>query len=123
VTTPYVEELALESKNNEGISEIITLTDKATGLPVDLTGMEFFSQARAGKNKDAALLCEISVTVYGDPTDGKLLFEVADTVMRNLDKVKGAYDVLVRSGAGIADNLYMAPFIVGTGVTDLDQWL
>lgn len=125
MTTPYVDELALISKNNEGISEVIELTVEIDGVdtPVDLTGYTFFAQARSAKNKTAELLCEVQIEVLGNPVQGKLLLTVSDEVMRDLPVVKGHYDVLVRSGAGSVDNLYMAPFQVGNGVTDIEQWL
>lgn len=124
MSTPYVEELALISKNNEGISEIFEMTVEVDGVdvPVDLTGYTFFAQARTAKSKTADLLCEIEVSIYGDAADGKLLFSVSDEVMRTVPTARGHYDVLVRSGTGSADNLYMAPFQVGNGVTDIDQW-
>ena len=125
MATPYVEELALESRNNEGISEIITITAEVDGIdvPVDLTGRTFFAQARTGKNKTADLLCEIEVMIEGDPTEGRVLLTVDDAIMRDVPPVKGHYDVLMRSETGYIDNLYMAPFLVGTGVSDPDQWL
>lgn len=124
MSTPYVDDLALVSKNNEGISEIFQMTTEVDGeeVPIDLTGYTFFAQARAGKSKTADLICEIMVEVFGDPTEGKLLYTVTDAVMRDVGMVRGHYDVLTRSGTGIVDNLYMAPFQVGDGVTDIDQW-
>ena len=124
MSTPYVEELALVSKNNEGISEIFEMTAEVDGVdvPVDLTGYTFFAQARTAKNKTADLVCEIQVEIYGEPEEGKLLFTVSDEIMRDVTIVRGHYDVLCRSGTGIIDNLYMAPFQVGDGVTDIDQW-
>ena len=88
MSTPYVDELALISKNNEGISEIIAITTKVDGVsvPVDLTGYTFFAQARSAKSKAADLICEIQVEVYGDPTEGQLLFSVSDEVMRDVNK-------------------------------------
>lgn len=126
MATPYIEELALESKNNEAISEIITLREKGEDgvvRPMNLTGRQFFAQARSGKSMDADLLCEIVVSIYGDPLEGKLLFEVSETVMKTVPAIKGHYDVLTRAGdAGKIDNLYQAPFIVGAGFTDPEQW-
>lgn len=126
MTTPYIDELALKSKNNEAINEVILLTEKlADGsvVPVDLTGREFFAQARMAKGRDSDLLCVIKVTVFGDPTEGKLLFHVSDETMKDVPQARGHYDVLTRTGpTGSIDNLYQAPFIVEPGVTDLTQW-
>lgn len=126
MTTPYVEELALVSKNNEAISEIIFLTEKledGTMIPVDLTGREFFAQARMAKNRGSDLLCVIKVSIFGDPLDGKLHFHVSEETMKDVPQARGHYDVLTRTGpTGTIDNLYQAPFIVEPGVTDLTQW-
>ena len=131
MTTPYIDDLALESKNNEAISEIITLRENLNpdpeGIPdirpVNLTGRQFFAQARSGKSKDADLLCEISVTIYGDPLNGQLHFYVSEDVMQGVAAIKGHYDVLTRVSADAPiDNLYQAPFNVGAGITDATQW-
>lgn len=123
MTTPFVEELALFTKNNEAISEIVYINvehpDGTVG-PMDLTGREFFAQARRAKSKDADLICDISVSIYGDPKDGALEFFVSDTVMKTVAPGKGFYDLLMRTGpTAPIDNLYQAPFIVEGGVT---QW-
>lgn len=126
MATPYVDDLALVSKNNEGIDEVFAMTavdDTGTEVPIDLTGYTFFAQARVAKSKTADLICEIFVEVFGDPTLGQLKFSVSDEVLRDVEPVRGHYDVLVRSGEGIVDNLYQAPFQVGGGVTDVAQWL
>ena len=121
-----MEDLALVSKNNEAINEIITLQERdAAGVvrPVDLTGREFFAQARIAKTREADLLCVITVSIYGDPLEGKLLLSVSSDVMKDVPQARGHYDVLTRSTpTGAIDNLYMAPFIVEPGVTDLTQW-
>lgn len=126
MATPYVEDLALVSKNNEAINEVITLTEKlddGSVVPVDLTGREFFAQARMAKSRESDLLCVIKVAILGDPTEGKLHFYVSDETMKDVPQARGHYDVLTRTGpAGSIDNLYQAPFIVEPGVTDLTQW-
>lgn len=114
--TPYAEDLALTAKNNEAISELLTLTED--GQPIDLTGRQFRAQARKGKTPTAELICDITVTIEGDPTEGKLRLFVSDEVVRDLAPGKGHYDVLTRMGDdGVVDNLYMAPFIIEGGVT------
>lgn len=124
--TPYIDELALESKNNEAISEIITLreTDEdGVVTPMNLTGRQFFAQARSGKSVEAELMCEIGVTIYGDPLNGQLKFFVSESVMKDVPAIKGHYDVLTRVGNdGSIDNLYQAPFIVSQGISDATQW-
>lgn len=124
MTTPYEEALALTSKNNEGINEMFSLTTEVDGVevPLDLTGYTFFSQARVTKSPTGELICPIQVSIWGDPTEGKISLVVSDEVMRNINPVRGHYDLLVKSGAGIVDNLYMAPFVVSGGVTDVSQW-
>lgn len=126
MSTPFVEELALVSKNNEAIDETITLTerlDDGTIVPIDLSGREFFAQARRGKGFEADLLCVIKVNIVGDPSEGKLQFLVPADVMKEIPQARGFYDVLTRSGPnGSINNLYQAPFIVEPGVTDLSQW-
>lgn len=131
MATPYIEELALESKNNEAISEIITLRENRNpdpdGVPdiqpVNLTGRQFFAQARTGKSIDADLMCEIEVSIYGDPLEGKLHFYVSETIMKDVPAIKGHYDVLTRVAQNASiDNLYQAPFNVGQGITDATQW-
>lgn len=122
MTTPFIEELALISKNNEAISEVFRLTEVVDGLPVpiDLTGREFFAQARRGKSKEAELMCDIEAQPYGDPTEGLLHVFVSDEVMNTVSPGKGYYDILTRAGpTAPTDNLYMAPFVVEGGVT---QW-
>lgn len=115
--TPYADDLALSAKNNEAISEVLTLREE-DGTPVDLTGRQFRAQARKGKLPTADLICDIEVTVEGDPTEGKLRLTVATAVITTLAPVKGHYDVLTRVGAnGPVDNLYMAPFVIEGGVT------
>lgn len=125
--TPYIDELALESKNNESISEIITLREEdenGVEVPMDLTGREFFAQARTGKNIGSDLMCDIEVTIYGDPENGQLKFFVSEEVMKDVPAIKGHYDVLTRAGNdGNIDNLYQAPFNVGHGISDVTQWL
>ena len=126
MSTPYVEELALISNNNEGIEEIFQLTAEVNGIeqPIDLTGYTFFAQARISKLPTSTLICEIGVEIYGDPADGRLKFTVDEEVMRAVNPVRGHYDLLARSGpTGIVDSLYMAPFRVGGGVTDVSQWV
>ena len=126
MATPYVEDLALVSKNNEAINETIALTEKladGTIVPLDLTGREFFAQARMTKSIEGEFLCAIIVSIVGPPTDGKLHFHVPASVMKDVPQARGHYDVLTRVGpAGSIDNLYQAPFIVEPGVTDLTQW-
>lgn len=122
MTTPFVEELALVSKNNEAISEILRLTEEVNGVmvPIDLTGRQFFAQARRGKSKDAELICELQASAYGDPTLGLLHIFVSDEVMNTVSPGKGVYDILTRAGSTEpTDNLFMAPFIVEGGVS---QW-
>lgn len=126
MSTPYEDDLALISNNNEGISEVFSFTTDVDGVevPVDWTGYTFFAQARVAKNKTSELICQINVEIYGDPKEGKILFTVSDDVMKNIEPVRGHYDVLVRSASGgNTDSLYMAPFRVGGGVTDVSQWL
>ncbi len=124
--TPYVDELALESKNNESISEIITLREEGedgVAVPMDLTGRQFFAQARTGKSIGADLMCEIEVTIHGDPENGQLKFFVSEEVMKDVPPIKGHYDVLTRVGNdGSIDNLYQAPFNVSHGISDATQW-
>jgi hypothetical protein len=122
VTTPYVEELALTSKNNEGIDEIIYLTEEIDGVtvPMNLTGYEFFAQARRGKSKDADLMCDIIVVIYGSPLDGAIRLTVQDEALSDVAPGLGYYDVLTRVEGGITDNLYQAPFKVEGGVS---AWL
>lgn len=126
MATPYLEDLALVSKNNEAIDETIKLTEKladGTIIPLDLTGREFFAQARLTKSMEGELLCAITVTILGDPTEGQLHFHVPSTVMKDVPQARGHYDVLTRVGPnGSIDNLYQAPFTVEPGVTDLTQW-
>ena len=129
MATPYLEDMALESKNNEAISEIITLREVVTvdGVevtrPVNLTGREFFGQARAAKSIESDLLCNITITIYGDPLNGQLHFYVSEQTMKDVPALKGHYDVLTRvNGSPNIDNLYQAPFIVGAGITDATQW-
>lgn len=120
MSTPFSEELALTSKNNEAIYEVIYLSvETETGsVPMDLTGREFFAQARRAKAKDSDLMCDISIEIYGNPLDGALLLSVSDTVMSTVDPGKGFYDVLTRAGpTSPIDNIYMAPFIVESGVS------
>lgn len=119
MTTPFVEELGLISKNNEGIDEIIFITDKTSGteVPFDLTGRTFFAQARRGKNKEAELMCAITVSIHGPPTDGALRLRVSEMIMQNVDPGNGYYDVLTRIGSGTIDNLYQAPFKVEGGIS------
>lgn len=123
MATPYIEELALISKNNEAIDEIIYLREEneaGVSVPMDLTGRTFFAQARLAKLTDAELICAISATVYGDPTLGQLRLSVTEAVMGTIDPIKGHYDVLTKVAGGPTDNIYMAPFIVEGGVS---KWL
>jgi hypothetical protein len=129
LATPYLDEMALESKNNEAIDEIITLrenvgTDEVPDIrPVNLTGRQFFAQARTAKSMESDLLCQIQVTIHGDPLDGKLRFYVSEEVMKDVPAIKGHYDVLTRVAEGASiDNLYQAPFVVSHGFTDPSQW-
>jgi hypothetical protein len=119
MSTPFVEELALESKNNEGIDEVIYLTEEVDGveIPLNLTGRTFFAQARRGKTSEADLICEIGVAIYGPATDGALRLTVSDAIMKTVDPGRGFYDVLTRVGAGVIDNLYQAPFNVEGGIS------
>lgn len=122
MSTPYLEELALTAKTNEGIDEIIYLTERVgkVDVPLDLTGRTFFAQARRTKAMDGELICDISATVYGPPEDGAVRLIVQEDVIATLDPVKGHYDVLTRAGDSVVNNLYMAPFVVEGGVS---RWL
>ena len=122
MTTPYVEALALVSRNNEAIDEVILITEETDGIvsPMDLTGRSFFGQARVAKSFASNLICNLEVSVYGDPLLGQLRIQVSDQVMSGLSPIKGHYDILTRSGLGTIDNIYMAPFVVEGGVS---KWL
>ena len=120
--TPYLEELALVSRNNEAISRIVLLTKLVDGVrvPVDLTGRTFFSQARYGKSTVSDLVCNINVSIYGDPLEGRILLSVSEDLLIGLSPLKGHYDVITRTGSGPRDNLYVAPFIIEGGVSNWD---
>lgn len=120
MTTPFVEDLALVSKNNEDLDEVIFLTEEVGGVdvPVDLTGRTFYGQARYDRTLESDLICDLQVTVYGDPTKGALRIYVPEAVMRTLEPAKGYYDILTRAGVGGSiDNLYQAPFRIEGGVS------
>lgn len=119
MSSPFTEELALYARNNEAINEILVLTHKVNGVvePIDLTGYTFKAQARKLKGPTSALLCDIEVTVHGDPAEGKVLLHVPETVISTLQPWKGFWDLLVRTDSGSVDNLFMAPFIIEPGVS------
>lgn len=119
MATPYLSALKLSAKNNEAINQVVLLTTTVDGVkvPMDLTGYEFQGQARAGKDPDSALICNITITVDGPPAAGRILLFVDDTVVNDLEPIRGFYDVLYRVNAGPIDNLYMAPFAIEPGIT------
>lgn len=119
MTTPFIEDLALVSKNNEDLDEVIFLTEEVDGVdvPVNLTGRTFFGQARYDRTLESDLICDLTVMVYGEPEDGALRIFVPAAIMATIDPVKGYYDILTRAGAGSVDNLYQAPFRVEGGVS------
>lgn len=121
MATPYVEEFALVSKNNEAISQVIYLRKNENGIitPVDLTDRLFFAQARRAKSTASDLMCDIDIEVL-DPLEGMLRLFVSETVVADIAPGKGHYDLLTKAGpTSPVDNLFMAPFIIEGGVS---QW-
>lgn len=120
--TPYIDDFGLFSKNNEGISALLELTETledGSVVPLDLTGRLFKAQARKQKSKTSELICDIEISIEGDPTLGHVRLKVDDGIVSGLAPGKGHYDVLTRAGAnGQIDNLYMAPFVIEGGVTE-----
>lgn len=123
--TPYVKELGLSTLSNEELNQIVLLFNRENGVdvPMDLTDCQFSAQARKSKSTTSALICDIVVTVDGDPTLGRLHLHVPEDVMITLIPVKGHYDVLIHTPNGVTDNLYQAPFIIGPGITDAPVWV
>ena len=120
MSTPCIPELKLFAKNNEAINVIrqITKTVNKVEVPVDITGWEFFSQARATKDPESALICEITISIYGDPLEGYIKHFVDENIVKTLSSVRGFYDVLYRKGPNEPiDNLYMAPFHIEKGIS------
>ena len=120
VTSPYIADLALITRDNEAIDETRLLTHTVEGVevPIDITGWEFFAEARTQKNGESELICTIQISIVGSGVDGRIRYFVPIDTLRTAGAVKGHHDVLYRkSPTGSIDNLYMAPFVIEKGVS------
>lgn len=117
--TPFIKELGLYARNNEAVDEVFDIVEEISGVdrPVDITGMTFKAQARKQKGTNSPLMCDIEVSIYGDPANGQIRVYVPEDVIKAIPPWKGFWDLLAKNDTSYVDNLFMAPFEIDQGVS------
>lgn len=119
-----VESLKLRVTNQSALDETRRLCTKSSlGLvALNLTDMTFRSQIKKVRSPDAPILASINVAVVGDPKDGYVRFTLAETVTADLPVGNWVYDFNMKHTGGQPKCLWIAPFTVEQGVSEVTSW-